>query len=295
MITRRTVLKCLASAPGGAAAAPVLASLRSLAAVQALPAAWLMEEATGRFWPVGDVHGWIDRYQRRPILAEAQLGLEKTVDPDRRLRLVLRRCHLACIDVLRSPDAALGDSATTAPGPIAATVRIQHWRADTGDLRPFFQALGLARSQARVQMINRKHEATTWRSGADFLYGEPLAAAPNIDELLARWQRRHEPKPPDRTLATTQEWWWCREPNGERQHGIPWAVLEAAWRDTPPFECPNCGTPTILSGFGWKRVSFFGFDPRREFVCPTCRRRHVATYEPPPAGWVGSGEVGQKA
>lgn len=200
MITRRTVLMGLASAPGGAAAAPLLASFGALAEVGPLNATWLVEEATGRFWQVGD-------------------------------------------------------------------------------LRPFFRAYGLARSEARVQLINRKQEATTWRSGADFLYGEPLAAVPNVDELLARWQRRHEPKPPDWSLATTQEWWWRREPDGERQHGIPWAVLEAAWRDTPPFECPNCDTPTILSGFGWKRVSFFGFDPWREFVCPTCRRRHVG----PPA------------
>lgn len=269
LLTRRAVIQHLAATPmlvGGT----IGGELRgSEVADQRLPAAWLCDEATGRFWPVADVSAWIDRNAGDPVLRRARAGLVKATDPERRLRLVLRRCGLMYVEIMPkkgSTEEAARD-----------TVRIHHWRQDRGDLRPFFTSLGLARPGTAVQLVNRKRDTISWTRGDEFLYGHPFAGEPALAALVERWEQRHTPSAPvspDWTAATTHEW-LPRWPQLAGSPGIPWAALEAAWRIVPSLLCPNCSTPAILTGFGAKRVSLLGFDPRQEHVCPGCRRLHV--------------------
>lgn len=268
LLTRRAAIQRLAATPmlvggtsGGEAHGAVVAEER-------LPTAWLCDEATGRFWHVADVYAWIERNADEPVLRLARGGLAKATDPWRRLRLVLRRCGLVYIEIVPQRASAAAHN----------TVRIQHWRRDRGDLRPFFTALGLARPETAVQFVNRKHETISWARGDEFLYGRPFTGGPALAALVERWGRhasalQSAPVSPDWTATTTHEW-LPRWPQLAGGPGIPWAALEAAWRIVSPLDCPNCATPAILAGFGSKRVSFLGFDPRQEHVCPGCRRLH---------------------
>lgn len=277
-ITRRAALRHVAAAVGGVATGSTLTADvdgRAAAAepetpeapsVGVSPTTWFSDEATGRFWPVDDVSRWIDRSIHEEVLRRARDGLVKHADPERRLRLVLRRCGVVYVEVL-PPQAAPGIAS-------AATVRVHHWRQDRGDLRPIFTSLGLARPEIAVQFVNRKHDTVSWSCGDEFRYGRPFPDGPALDGLIDRWRRRQVPAPAD-WMAATKTDWLPRWPQLGGDPGIPWAALEAAWQIVTPRECPNCHSPTILAGFGSRRVSCFRFDPRQEHACPGCRRIHV--------------------
>lgn len=285
MIDRRTALPQIASAVAGPAPAGAISFVPqpgSPAAAERLPDRWLCDETSGRFWPVDDVFTWIDRNADGDALRHARTGLAKTADPIRRLRLVLRRCHLHYVEVI--PPGAEGPPATA--GSDRVTVRVHHWRRAHGDLRPLFKALGLARPETTVQLCDRRRETVKTIGGEEFLYGQPLPVsrplaagephpvAPPLDVLVERWESRHVPAARDWSPATSAPW-LPRWPQADGP-GLPWGALEIAWQIVTPLVCPNCDGPTILAGFGHRRTSFLGFSPRCEFACPGCRRLHVA-------------------
>ena len=150
---RRTFLKTVA-----AAFASFLLP-RSLRA-QGRPRFWFIHTETSDSWPVSDPVAWALANAHQPILerARARLVTLDAADPQRIIRVVVRRCKLNLLELR--------------PG----CVIVHHWgQQGQGDLRPFFKKHGLAKRGVRVAMIDRKRETTTVQTGDDLLYGERLA------------------------------------------------------------------------------------------------------------------------
>ena len=117
-------------------------------------------ETAGRTaWLVADPVQWSLENARQPILERASERLRKltTDDGDRIIRLVVRRCKLNLLELLPEQ------------------VVVHHWTEQgRADLRPFFKAHRLARSDIKVVVRDRKREVVTTQTGDDFLYGERL-------------------------------------------------------------------------------------------------------------------------
>jgi hypothetical protein len=120
---------------------------------------WFLHAMTGESWPVDDPVAWALANSQQPILERARERLVTldAADPQRVIRLVVRRCKLNLIELR------------------PRRVVVHHWgQQRQGDLRPFFKQLGLATKGVKVALLDRKRETTTVQTGADFLYGSDL-------------------------------------------------------------------------------------------------------------------------
>jgi hypothetical protein len=108
---------------------------------------------------VDDPVTWALENARQPILERARdrlLTLDAT-DPQRVVRLVVRRCGLNLLEIQ------------------PRRVVVHHWgQQGQGDLRPFFKQHGLATKGVKVALLDRKREVITPRQGDDFLFGEAI-------------------------------------------------------------------------------------------------------------------------
>jgi hypothetical protein len=247
--TRRTFLQT------ALAAAASLCLPRFLLAKSNYRAFWFLHTPTGESWAVDDPVAWSLEHAGQPILERARERLVTldASDPQRIIRLVVRRCRLNLIEFHSS------------------RVVVHHWgQQGQGDLRPFFKQHGLARNDVRVTMIDRKREATTVQTGADFLYGELLAEEFPLRVYLEKWRQRAIEEPDDWTAAphTWSGFAW----EGVESNRIPWAALKSAWRRTTPLICLNCDQPTILVNFGHPSAGMFNRKLMFISVCPVCRR-----------------------
>jgi hypothetical protein len=174
-------------------------------------------------------------------------------DPQRVLRVVVRRCKLNLIEIH------------------PRRVVVHFWGTQgQGDLRPFFKQHGLARKRVRVALLDRKREVSTPRHGDDFLFGHPLPPFWPWNAYQRKWQRRAVPEPDDWTAAP-HTWsgfaWEGIEPNH-----IPWAALKSAWRLTTAPLCLNCDLPTLLTNFGFPWTGMLIRTPLFLYTCGNCRR-----------------------
>jgi hypothetical protein len=203
---------------------------------------------------VDDPVAWALANARRPVLERARerlLALD-AADPQRVLRLVVRRCRLNVIEIY--PE----------------RVVVHFWGTQgQGDLRPFFKAHGLARKSVQVALLDRKRELTTVQTGDAFLYGERLTEAFPLSVYLEKWRRRATEEPDDWTPAPCSGSNYCWE--RVEQGRVPWRVLKSAWRheDAPP--CANCDRPTLLTAFGYFACGFYKRRPTVVRICPLCR------------------------
>ena len=113
------------------------------------PRFWFLQTKTGDSWPVTDPVTWALANAHQPILERARERLVTldTTDPQRVIRLVVRRCRLNLIELR--------------PGRVV----VHFWGSQgQGDLRPFFKRHGLATKGVRVTLIDRKREASTLTS-----------------------------------------------------------------------------------------------------------------------------------
>lgn len=216
---------------------------------------WFLNTSTGESWPVDDPVAWSLENARQPILERARERLVTldTADPQRVIRVVVRRCHLNLIELQ--------------PGQVI----VHHWgQQGQGDLRPFFKTHGLTRKGVNVTLLDRKRELTTVQTGEDFLYGERFSPFWPWRTYWRKWQRRALQEPDDWTIAP-HTWsgfaWKGIEPNR-----IPWAALKSAWRRTTASLCLNCDQPTILANFGFPWRGMFNRRPLFIHVCGRCRR-----------------------
>jgi hypothetical protein len=199
---------------------------------------------------------WALANARRPILerARARLVTLDAADPQRVLRLVVRRCRLNLPEL--HPE----------------RVVVHHWgQQGIADLRPFFKQHRLARKNVQVALIDRKRELTSVQTGADFLFGERLADNFPVKAYEEKWRRRAIEETGDWTPAPCSGSNYCWE--GVEQGRVPWRVLKSAWRheDAPP--CRNCDRPTLLTAFGHFACGFYKRGPTVVRICPLCRSR----------------------
>jgi hypothetical protein len=216
---------------------------------------WFLNTPTGESWPVDDPVAWSLENAQQPILERARERLVTldAADPQRVIRLVVRRCHLNLIELH--------------PGRVV----VHFWgQQGQGDLRSFFKTHGLASMGVEVVLLDRKRETSTVQTGDDFLYGERLSPNWLWRAYRRKWQRRAGEEPDDWTAAPLTRSGFAWE--GIEPNRIPWAALKSAWRQTTPMLCPNCDQPTILTNFGFPWCGMFNRRPLFIHVCGRCRR-----------------------
>jgi hypothetical protein len=215
-----------------------------------------LNATTGESWPVDNPVAWALENARQPILERPRERLVTldAADPERIIRVVVRRCRLNLIELH------------------SGRVVVHHWgQQGQADLRPFFKQHGLARNDVCVTMIERKRETTTVQTGADFLYGERLAEGFPLGACLKKWQRRSIEEQDDWTAAPCSDSNYCWE--GVEQRRIPWRVLKAAWQKEKAPLCQNCDKATILTAFGYFVCGFYKRGSEVVRICPLCSSR----------------------
>jgi hypothetical protein len=216
---------------------------------------WFLHTSSGEAWAVDDPVAWSLEHAREPILERARERLVtlNATDPQRVIRLVVRRCRLNLLEL--------------GPGRVV----VQFWGTQgQGDLRPFFKQHGLAMKGVQVALLDRKREVSTPRHGNDFLFGQPVPPFWPWKAYQTKWQRRAVGEPDDWTPAPCSGSNYCWE--GVEQGRIPWAALKSAWRRTTPLICLNCDQPTTLVNFGFPWSGMFNRRPLLVHACGRCRR-----------------------
>jgi hypothetical protein len=248
--TRRDFLKTVIVASASCALPGVLVSRANVRSF------WFLHTPSNESWPIDDPVIWSWRNARQPILERARerlLSLDAG-DPQRIIRLVVRRCKLNLIEIR------------------SGQVEVDHWgKMGLADLRPFFKQHRLARKGVRVTLIDRKKELTTIQTGADFLYGERLAEDFPLEAYVEKWRKRSGEEPDDWTPTPCSGSSFCWE--GVEPGWIPWRVLKSAWRHEDAPLCQNCDKPTILVGFGRVQCGMFNWGHTFHRICPECQRR----------------------
>jgi len=216
---------------------------------------WFLHTPTGEAWAVDDPVAWALESARQPILERARERLVTldAADPQRVIRVVVRRCRLNLLELR--------------PGRVV----VHRWgQQGQGDLRPFFKQHGLATKGVKVALLDRKREVSTLQHGDDFLFGEPLAPFWPWKVYWRKWQRRAVEEADDWTAAphTWSGFAW----EGIEANRIPWAALKSAWRRTTAPLCLNCDQPTLLTNFGFPWSGMFNRRPLFIHVCGRCRR-----------------------
>jgi hypothetical protein len=228
---------------------------RSLHAREPIRMFWFLHAPSGASWPVDDPVAWALGNARQPVLARARQRLVTldAADPQRVIRLVVRRCSLNLLEVR--------------PGRVA----VHYWGQDgCADLRPFFKRHRLARRAVAVRCIDRKRERSTVRRGDEFLYGDPLPWRFPVGLYRAKWRRRGIAEADDRHAAPCSDSNYCWE--GVPGRCIPWGVLKSAWRHEEAPLCRNCDGPTLVTSFGYFGCGFYKRGPVVTRICLRCRR-----------------------
>ncbi len=248
--TRRTFLQT------ALAAAASLFVPRFLLAGRNPRSFWFLHTPTGDAWAVDDPVTWALANARQPILERARERLVTldAADPQRVIRLVVRRCSLNLLELR--------------PGRVV----VHHWgQQGQGDLRPFFKAHSLTGKGVRVALIDRRREISTVQTGADFLYGERLTEEFPLSAFQKKWRRRGVEEPDDWTPVPFGWSSYCWE--GVEQRCIPWRVLKCLWRHEDAPLCENCDKPTLVITFGMFVAGFYKLGPKVVRICPLCSSR----------------------
>jgi hypothetical protein len=242
-----------------AAAAAFLLAHGKLVTGEVSPFQCFVDTITLKHWQVHDPVQWSLQNAENPILQNAAKGLSglTVTDGERIVRLVVRRCYLNLVEL--RPE----------------NVIVHYWANDgLADLRPFFKANDLARSEVTVILRNRKTEAICSQSGERFLYGEAIADDSILCKYETKWRNRYMHDGDDQCLAPLRSAGFIWR-NGNDVGAIPWSVLKNAWRSSIPPMCLNCDTPTVLLQFGKRPVGMVNRVSFITFGCFECRRTHT--------------------
>lgn len=245
--TRREFLKTVL-----VAAASLILPLR----IRGANLCWFLHTPSGQSWTVDEPVSWALANTTKPILdrAKERLGTLDAADPQRVIRLVIRRCKLNLIEI--QPE----------------RVVVQYWgQQGQGELRPFFKAHGLSRKNVEVVLIDRKREASTVKRSEEFLYGERLTEEFPVEQYVSKWRNREVEEPDDWQPAPYSSSNYCWR--GVEERCIPWTVLKAAWRHEPAPPCLNCDQPTLLIAFGYFPCGLCNLWPTVSRICPLCSSR----------------------
>ncbi|MEO2091576.1 MAG: hypothetical protein ABGY75_19140 [Gemmataceae bacterium] len=219
---------------------------------------------SGRSWPTDDPHQWLLNHREDDLLAPARERLVLSHDdPERYLRVALRRCGLALIRITTDSQIAL-----------------HYWSGPNPDMRGWAKAYGWNRPGVQVVFVQEKTgRAVVYEDGQVVLmYGEPVGPDFPWDVYEAMYARRLAEERDDFVTAsasvTNFEWENC--PNGR----LTWRVLKSIWT-TERVTCSNCDVPLILTAFRWKRGMLSFRSGRTVRYCPRCRRRFEADVDRP--------------
>lgn len=217
---------------------------------------WFLNCTSGESWPVHDPVAWCLDNASQPLLERARqrlitLGLHD--DPQRILNVVLRRCDLNLIEIVKQDQI------------------VAHSWTRQADLRPFFKEMGLARPEVRVTIRQRKRGLDTTQAGDDFLYGDRLDPEFPWTVYHQKWECRSECEADDWQGAprSPSVYSW----KGAPASWLPWAALKSAWRREQAPVCPNCDVSLWLLTFDCRRISQFSMEAFLTRCCFTCRRR----------------------
>jgi hypothetical protein len=232
---------------------------------------WFLHPPSGDAWPVDDPVAWCLRGAGQPLLerARARLATLDAADPQRVIRLVVRRCRLNLLELR--------------PGRV-----VVHFWGTQGqtDLRHFFKTHGLAKRGVQVALIDRKQGLATVQTGDTLLYGEQLAEGFPLRAYLDKWRRRAIEEPDD--WAPAPHTWSGFAWDGVAPNRIPWGALKSAWRRAAAPPCLNCGRPALLSNFGCPWGGLFRRRPRFRHVCGACRRMFAGPSVRDVPGWLAA-------
>jgi hypothetical protein len=220
---------------------------------------FFVDTTTPKHWQVHDPVRWSLENADQHVLQDAAKGLSglTVTDGDRIVRLVVRRCNLNLVEL--RPE----------------NVIVHYWANDgLADLRPFFKANDLARSEVTVVLRNRKTEAICSQSGERFLYGVAIANDSILFKYETKWRNRYVHDGDDQCTAPLRSVGFIWK-NTDDVGAIPWNTLKNTWRSSVPPRCLNCDTPTVLLQFGRRPVGMTNRVSFLTFGCFECRRTHT--------------------
>jgi len=221
------------------------------------PSFHFIQTTTLKSWPIANPVQWCLDHKHDPILERACDGLCNLSinEPDRIIRLVVRRCGLNLIQIQPNQ------------------VNVHHWPQQLADLRPFFKNHGLTSPKVKVTLLDRKKEIATHKTGDEFLYGLPIAQDFPIELFVTKWSNRFQREADDHQAAPMTNSGFAFDELEDGQ--IPWSALKSTWQRSQPDSCLNCTGETILVNFGFRQVGVFNRSPNFVSICPQCRRSFV--------------------
>ena len=236
-----------------------------------MPNFFFLHISTGRSFPTTDPHQWLLDNRDDDLLAAARERLTlSSKEPERCLRVVLRRCNLVLIQIVAED-----------------RIVVCHWSGLPPDLRMWAKENGWNRTGIQVAFNDVKNNKVIVHEDAEdvLLFGVRVGPRFPWSEYTVKYERRHaeESDDKDAALASYTNFEWENNCPNER---ITWRVLKSIWRaETVP--CRNCDVPLVLVGFEWRRGMLSFRSGRTVRVCSRCCRRFEAAEEEPLA-WVAS-------
>ncbi len=231
---------------------------------------FILHPPSRQSWATADPHQWLLDRRDDDLLAPARERLLASPDdPERCLRVALRRCGLALIHVANEQ-----------------RVLVRHWSGPAPDLRGWAKQNSSAKANVVVTFEALKNGTffVHQDDGDTLLCGE--RTGPDFEWAVyeARYAKRrvHEVDDSDDAFASVTNFEWEKSLH-ER---LTWRVLKASW-NAEAVPCPNCDIPLMLVAFDW-RMGMLSFRSGRVVrVCLRCRRRfEVAVQEP--LAWLAS-------
>ena len=236
-----------------------------------MPNFFFLHVLSGRSFPTTDPHQWLLDNRDDDLLAAARERLTlSSKEPERCLRVVLRRCNLVLIQIVNE-----------------SQVVVQHWTDPAPDVRVWAKEHRLARTGVRVAFENMKTGRAVVHEDAEdvLMYGVRVGPKFPCSEHAAKYEWREIEEADDHDAATASCTNFLWEGGGPHER-LTWQVLKAVWR-AERVECPNCDVPLVLIGFNWQMGMLSFRSGRSVRMCPRCRSRFDAEEEKP-LDWLAS-------
>lgn len=229
-----------------------------------MPAYYFLHCSSGRSWPTDDPHEWLLDRRDDDLLAPARERLIASPDDaERCIRIALRRCSLALVQVVSD-----------------VQVVVRHWGDPAPDLKTRAKENRVARTDVVVTTENVKTGTlVVHQDGGDILlHGEQVGQNFPWTVYAAKYERRgvEEQNDQDAASASFTNFVW---PDVTAE-SLSWRLLKSMW-NAEAVPCPNCDTPLVIVGIDW-RMGLLSFRSARVVRhCLRCRRRVLAAEEEP--------------
>jgi hypothetical protein len=235
-----------------------------------MPGSYFFLHVTSDYtWQVDDPVAWCLENVDNPFLERARERLLLSPgDPDRLIRVVVRRCGLVLIHRVSEE-----------------LVTVQFWGQPAPDLRPFLKLHGLTTPEVRVALVARKTESIVFQPGSAFLYGDVVPPTFPWKLYQAKYERRDAEEADDWQTAP-HTWGTLCWDRASSERAIPWAALKSIWRLGQAPSCPNCDTSLVVLRFLWVLPIMFSGIRRITRGCFGCLRQFEEGVDKDFWGWL---------